>query len=158
MTFSAGGSVRVDIVQVRPQLVASVREIIHRDRMTESLGRIFQAVGGVIASQRVAATGPRFARWHSFGEVVDLEAGLPVARQVVPEDAVVPSSLPGGPMAHAIHMGMYEGLEAVYEAISSWLQRSGRQPGEGPWESYTTDPLAEADPERWRTDIYWPLR
>jgi effector-binding domain-containing protein len=158
MTFSAGGSVRVDIVQVRPQLVASVREIIAIERMTESLGRMFQAVGGVIASQRIATTGPRFARWHTYDELADLEAGQPVAAEVRPDGIVVPSSLPGGAMAHAIHMGAYEGLVPVYDAMRAWLQRSGRQPGEGPWESYTTDPLAEQDPERWRTDIYWPLR
>src|SRR6187200_3112929 len=105
MSFSAGGSVRVDIVQVRPQIVAVVREIIHRDRMTERLGRAFQEVGAAVTRQRVATTGPRFARWHSFGEIVDLEAGLPVAAQIVPDGDVVPSSLPGGAMAHTTHMG-----------------------------------------------------
>jgi effector-binding domain-containing protein len=158
MTFSAGGSVRVDIVQVRPQRVASIREIIHRDRMTESLGRMFQVVGGVVNGQAIAPAGPLFARWHSWGELADLEAGMPVASDIAPEGIVVPSSLPGGAMAHTVHMGMYDGLEAVYQAVSSWLERSGRIPGEGPWESYTTDPLTESDPERWRTDIYWPLR
>jgi len=157
MSFSAGGSVRVDIVQVRPQIVAVVREIIHRDRMTERLGRAFQEVGAAVTRQRVATTGPRFARWHSFGEIVDLEAGLPVATQIVPEGDVVPSSLPGGAMAHTTHMGGYEGLEAVYTALSAWLERTGKHAGAGPWESYTTDPLGEPDPERWRTDIYWPL-
>ena len=61
-------------------------------------------------------------------------------------------------MAHTVHIGSYDGLEAVYQAVSAWLERSGRAPGEGPWESYTTDPTTEPDPERWRTDIYWPLR
>jgi effector-binding domain-containing protein len=158
MTFSAGGSVRVDIVQLRPQRVASIREIIVRDRMVESLGRMFQVVGEVVSRQGVATAGPRFARWHSWGELTDLEAGLPVASEVAAEGIVVPSSLPGGAMAHAIHMGMYDGLEAVYEAVSGWLERTARAGGEGPWESYTTDPMSESDPERWRTDIYWPLR
>ena len=125
MTFSAGGSVRVDIVQVRPQRVASIREIIHRDRMTESLGRMFQVVGGVVNGQTIAPAGPLFARWHSWGELADLEAGMPVASEIAPEGIVVPSELPGGAMAHTVHMGMYDGLEAVYQAVSSWLERIG---------------------------------
>ena len=54
-------------------------------------------------------------------------------------------------------MGTYERLEAAYQAISGWIERTGRRAGEGPWESYTTDPMSEPDPERWRTDIHWPL-
>ena len=157
MSLPTGGPIRVEITQVRPQNVASVRESIAHDDMTEALGRMFQEVAAVLARQGVGPSGPRFARWHTFGDSIDLEAGMPVAAPIRPEGNVRASSLPGGPAAHAIHMGHYERLQAAYQAISDWIERTGRRPGEGPWEVYTTDPTTEPDPERWRTDIHWPL-
>jgi effector-binding domain-containing protein len=157
MSLPTGGPIRVEITQVRPQNVASVRQTITRDEMTETLGRMFQEVAAVLARQGVGPSGPRFARWHTFGDVIDLEAGMPVAAPIRPEGNVQADTLPGGPTAHAIHMGSYERLEAAYRAISDWIERTGRRPGEGPWETYTTDPTTEPDPERWRTDIHWPL-
>ena len=157
MSLPTGGPIRVEMTQVRPQNVASMRQTIHRDEMTETLGRMFNGVAGVLSRQGVGPSGPRFARYHTFGESVDLEAGMPVAAPIRPEGDVLAGALPGGPTAHAIHMGPYERLEAVYQAISAWIERTGRRAGEGPWEYYTTDPTTEPDPERWRTDIHWPL-
>jgi effector-binding domain-containing protein len=158
MSFRAGAPVRVELTQVRAQHVASVRESVRRDDMTERLGRMFQDVATVLARQRIAASGPRFARYHSFGDTMDLEAGMPVATPILPEGDVMPGSLPAGPVAHAIHMGSYEQLESVYRAVASWIERSGRRASGGPWETYTTDPITEPDPERWRTDVHWPLQ
>ena len=40
MSLPTGGPIRVEMTQVRPQNVASMRQTIHRDEMTETLGRM----------------------------------------------------------------------------------------------------------------------
>jgi effector-binding domain-containing protein len=157
MSFPTGATTRIDVTQLRAQNTATVRETIRPDDLTDVLGRMYRDVTAALARQGIAATGPRFARYHSFGETIDLEAGMPVAVPIRPDGAVMPSSLPAGPAARAIHAGGYETLEATYAALAAWQQRSGRDPSGGPWEVYLTDPSSEPDPARWRTEILWPL-
>lgn len=143
---------------LHPRQIASVREEINRDDITEALGRIYQSVGAAIARQGVTPDGSPFARYHAFGDRVDLEAGMPVPSPIEPEGEVKPSQLPGGPAAIAVHAGPYEGLTATYDAIRSWMERANRQESGGPWEIYLTDPSTEPDPSKWLTEIIWPLR
>ena len=157
MSFPTGATNRIELVQLRAQNTASVRETIRRDDLTDALGRMYQLVGAALARQRVAATGPRFARYHSFADTIDLEAGMVVSAPIVPDGPVQPGSLPGGPAARTVHVGSYETLEASYAALAAWQERAGRTQNGGPWEVYLTDPSTEPDPTRWRTEILWPL-
>lgn len=102
-------------------------------------------------------TGPRFARYHAFGETIDLEAGMHVPAPIRADGNVKPGALPAGPAARAIHVGSYETLRDSYAAVAAWQERVGRTPSGGPWEVYITDPSTEPDPTRWRTEILWPL-
>jgi effector-binding domain-containing protein len=55
-------------------------------------------------------------------------------------------------------MGSYESLDRAYAAVHRWLDDEGYAPAGPHWEVYFTDPAAEADPARWRTDIVVPYR
>jgi effector-binding domain-containing protein len=157
MSFPPGASTRIELTQLRAQSTASVRETVRRDDLTDALGRMYQEVSAALARQGVPAGGPRFARYHSFGETMDLEAGMHVSVPIRPEGKVVPGSLPAGPAARTVHVGSYETLEDTYAAIAAWQERGGRSPSGGPWEVYLTDPSSEPDPARWRTEVLWPL-
>ncbi|CAN5740819.1 GyrI-like domain-containing protein [soil metagenome] len=157
MSFPTGATNRIELVQLRTQNTASVRETIRQDDLTDALGRMYQQVGAALARQGVAATGPRFARYHSFAETVDLEAGMHVSAPIRPDGQVQPSMLPAGPAARTVHIGSYETLQTSYAALAAWQERAGRTQNGGPWEVYLTDPSTEPDPARWRTEILWPL-
>jgi len=148
---------KIEIKSVRAKITASVRETIPRDDITEALGRIYRQVGQAIDKQGLQPSGAPFARYHEFGAMVDLEAGLPIDVPIQIDGQVRPSRLPGGPAAVALHAGPYEGLAATYDAIEVWMQRTGRTPNGGPWELYLTDPTTEPDPRRWLTQIVWPF-
>lgn len=137
---------------------ATVREDVARDDIPETIGSMFRRVREALARQHVESDGAPFARYHAFGDIVDLEAGVMVADPIQPDGDVRPSSLPAGPAAIAVHAGPYETLGATYEAIQRWLQASGRQSNGGPWELYITDPSAEPDPSKWLTEVIFPLR
>jgi AraC family transcriptional regulator len=38
------------------------------------------------------------------------------------------------------------------------MKSQGLEPAGAPWEVYVTDPGAEPDPSKWRTDIFFPVR
>ena len=157
MADPRGPSSKIELRVLQPHHTASVRETVLRDSVTEALGRSFQAVRESLAKQGVDASGSLFARWHAFGDKVDVEAGLMVSAPIQPDGEVKPSELPGGPAAIAIHAGPYEGLKATYDAVEAWLARTERTKSGGPWEIYLTDPSAEPDSTRWLTEIIYPI-
>jgi effector-binding domain-containing protein len=106
----------------------------------------------------VEREGAPFARYHSFGDLVDLEVGVMVAAPITPDGNVQPGQLPAGPAAIAVHAGPYESLGSTYEVLERWLAASSHQANGGPWELYITDPSAEPDPSRWLTEIIFPLK
>ena len=158
MAEPRGPTSKIEIRTLVAKETATVRETVARDDVTETLGRTFQAVHAALSQQGIEPSGSPFARYHEFGNSVDLEAGLPVASAIQPEGTVKPSQLPAGPAAIAVHVGPYEGLSATYDAISTWMQQAGRAASGGPWEIYLTDPSTEPDPAKWLTEILWPMR
>lgn len=157
MAEPGGPTPKIEIRSVRAKGVASVRETIPLNDITEALGRIFRTVSEAIDKQGIKPSGAPFARYHAFGDVVDLEAGLPVETPIQAIGNVKPSQLPGGPAAVAVHAGPYEGLGNTYDAIEAWMKNTNRIPNGGPWELYLTDPTSEPNPNRWLTQIIWPF-
>jgi AraC family transcriptional regulator len=158
MAEPRGPSSRIELRVLRAQNTATVRETVRRDDIPATIGRIFQAVSQAISRQGVSAAGAPFARYHSFGATVDVEAGMPAATPIQPDGEVKPSQLPAGPAAIAVHVGPYEGLPATYAAIEAWIANAGHAASGGPWEIYLTDPSREPDPSRWITEVIYPLR
>lgn len=158
MADPRGPSSKIELRVLRAHQTASMRETVGRDDIPAAIGRIFRTVNQAVARQRVDRNGSPFARYHSFGDVVDLEAGVPVSSPIQPDGEVKPSQLPAGPAAIAVHAGPYEGLSATYAAIDAWLASTGHTASGGPWEIYLTDPSEEPDPTKWLTEIIYPLQ
>jgi effector-binding domain-containing protein len=158
MADPGGSSSKIDIKSVQAKDTATVRETIAPDAITETLGRIYQAVHASLAKQGIKPNGAPFARYHEFGAQIDIEAGMPVERAILTDGNVKPSQLPGGLAAVTIHVGPYESLSGSYDAITAWMTNTGRVSNGGPWELYLTDPSSEPNPAKWLTQIIWPLR
>lgn len=151
-------SSKIELRVLRSHHTATLREDVAQDDVPEAIGRMFQTVRDALAKQGVESDGAPFARYHSFGDKVDLEAGLMVATPIQLEGDVKPAELPAGPAAIAVHAGPYESLGATYDAMERWLAASPHKPNGGPWELYITDPSAEPDPRKWLTEIIFPLQ
>jgi AraC family transcriptional regulator len=157
MTDARAPSSKIEIRILRPHETASVRQEVRQEEISTALGQMFQAVRQVLTNQRIEMDGSLFARYHEFGEVVDLEAGVPVKTPIQTEGQVRPGTLPSGPAAIAVHAGPYETLPQTYEAIQAWLASAGRSASGAPWEIYLTDPSLEPDPSKWLTEVIFPL-
>jgi AraC family transcriptional regulator len=151
-------SSKIELRVLRSHHTASVREDVGQSDIPEALGHIYQAVNEALAKQGVEPDGAPFARYHAFGDSIDLEAGVMVTTPIQPDGVVRPNQLPEGPAAIAVHAGPYETLRETYEAMDHWLQAGGHTANGGPWELYITDPSAEPDSRKWLTEVIFPLR
>ena len=135
---------------------AVIRARLPIDEVPKWMSAAFEEVFAELGRQGAEATGPPFARYVMHPDVFEVEAGVPVAEPVVPWGRVVPGTLPAGPVAVTTHHGPYEGLGKALDALAEWIDEHDSEPAGAHWENYFSDPVAEPDPEKWRTDVYLP--
>jgi effector-binding domain-containing protein len=138
------------------QLTAVVRATMPAACLDGWLSGAFEAVSDYLLRADIAPDGPAFARYAAVDGEVAVEAGYPVPVEIRGNAWVKPSMLPGGPAAVLPHRGSQADLERADDALRGWLHGNGRRPAGPHWEVFHTDPLAERDPERWRSDLVAP--
>lgn len=148
---------RTTQLQAQPYLGIRAKTTI--DKLGAIMGPLFGEVYAYIQQGGQKPTGMPFSIYHSMeGDAVELECGMPVGSHMDGTARVQPGELPCGTMATVTHMGPYEGLPNTWAALREWIRSQGLEAAAAPWEVYVTDPGAEADQSKWRTDIFFPVR
>ena len=145
--------------QLDAQPVVGIRTTTAMDRLAQIMGPLFGEVHGYVMQHGQTPAGMPLAIYHSLdGNTVDLECALPVAAPLAGTDRIRACELPAGTVATVTHRGPYDGLRHTWAALTEWMKSQGLEPAGAPWEVYVTDPGAEPDQSRWRTDIFFPVR
>ncbi|MCA9790769.1 MAG: GyrI-like domain-containing protein [Candidatus Eremiobacteraeota bacterium] len=148
----------VEIRKLKQQPVVSIRRTTTMAQLPTAFGEILPRVFQELQRRGVQPAGPPFGRYHSFSsDSIDLEAGLPVTEVPAVEAPLQASALPACEAAVLVHMGPYDNLKSTYDALRRWFEENGREPGDGPWEYYVTDPMSEPDSSKWKTEVIWPF-
>jgi AraC family transcriptional regulator len=149
---------KFDVRQVPAQNVVFARRTCKRGEISAAIGEALAAVGAALQKLGAKQAGPPFTRYTDWRETdCDIESGIPVATALQPQGSDVQSGqLGGGQALHTLHIGHYDKLHDAYEAGAQWLTANNRQPSGPPWEVYVTDPGEVANPDDWKTDIFWP--
>jgi effector-binding domain-containing protein len=138
---------------------AVVRGVVPTSELPSFFDRAFSALGAVMAGLGTTPSGPAFAYYPRPPEATcELEVGFPVDGPVAPSGDVVPSRLPGGRVARAVHQGGYDGLGETWGRLQEWVAERGLTPAAGFWEVYLTEPTPDGDPADNRTALYLPLQ
>jgi effector-binding domain-containing protein len=66
--------------------------------------------------------------------------------------------IPTGSYVSATHYGVYERMPETYFSINEWMRKNEVQVIGPPWEVYITDPALEPNPEKWETQINFPIQ
>jgi effector-binding domain-containing protein len=138
------------------QPVAVIRSSSPMSELGQRLGEILPAVHAAITEQGRTATLPPFMRYFDMDMeegTLEFEAGIGVDAPIADASPVQASTLPGGEVASVWHVGPYHELGASHERLDAWIADQGRQPGNGRWEVYWTDPGEEPDSAKWRTEV-----
>lgn len=128
--------------------------VVRRESVTlADLRDIFDEGYGRILAAGVVPTGPAFAIYRGDPtQTFDLELGFP-ADTVPADEAVVESSLPGGPSIALTHLGGYDGLGPSWERVLGSVAEAGGSVT-ALLEVYVSQPGPETDPATLRTDLH----
>ena len=153
--------VTVRKLQRRPAII--IKGTMRAEELPGFFGPAYGELYAYAGQHGVAPDGPPYARYPDIataeiGSQVTVEAGVTLQHAVEVTGRIEASELPGGDCAVTEHIGPYDQMEPGYQAIEAWMREHGREPAGGPWEVYYSDPAQEPDPQKWRTEIYWPLR
>ena len=158
--------------QLDAQPILGIRTVVTHDKIGEAMGPLFGEVFGYIQQNGQAPAGMPFAIYYHMdggpldvdgeecadGGSIDMECGMPVAAPLDGSGRIKASELPAGKVATVTHMGPYNNLPQTWSALTRWMEAQGLEPAGAPWEVYVTDPGAEPDQSKWRTDIFFPVR
>jgi effector-binding domain-containing protein len=129
------------------------------------LGEVF----GWLGARGIDPAGPPFFRYNviDMDRLLDVEAGVPVARETSGDDQVLTGVLPAGQYATALFQGHPSELVGAVADLLEWADGEHLTwdvwPGEDGehWgcrlENYLTDPAAEPDMSKWVTELSFRL-
>lgn len=147
--------------EVSPEHTASVRGTYPIAELPQVMGREFGRVMDALAAEGIRPAGGALAIYHGWtGDTVDVEIALTVPGVFFPQErkgAVRASRVPGGKVAHTVHVGPYDQLAGAYSAIQEYASEHGLQLAGMMWERYLTGPAEEPDQSKHVTEIFWPL-
>jgi effector-binding domain-containing protein len=156
----------VEILQLAPQPVLSIRTTIKTVDLGEAVGERISAIRSYLRQSGAQPAGPPYVRYHTFDEAeTDFEFGVSVVEPVAGEDRITPGELPGGEAATTWHTGPHDKLGDAYGRIAAWLKEHSREPDGAPWEVYywinlsqDHDPSTISDPSSMRTRLIQPIK
>jgi effector-binding domain-containing protein len=141
------------------QPAASIRATTTAEGLREFFDEALPEVWRHLESSGVEPAGPPFAVWHEYDpQRIDVETGFPVPEGIEGAGRVVASELPGGRAVVTWHTGPYDGLGEAHNAVSAYIDDQGLAVGGPSREVYWTDPGAEPDPSKWKTEVIWPIK
>jgi AraC family transcriptional regulator len=140
------------------QPVLFVRRKVKSSEIASTLAEVLPSVFAYAQRVGVALAGPPFCRYATWGPLLTLEAGMPVASKTEGDGVIEAGVLGGGFVAKTTHAGTYERLVDAHAALQAWAEDRGLTARGGGWEVYVTDPGEKPNPSDWRTDVYLPVK
>lgn len=139
--------------------IAVIRDTITMDEVGQTLGVNYGEIMTHLTKQKVSAVGAPMAismewdpsRW-------DFEAAIPVSNEFKPGGRVQCKQSYAGKVIYVVYYGPYEKTEKAYLDLDNYVKENKLEENGGPWEVYVTDPATEADPAKWVTEIYFPVK
>lgn len=148
-----------EIETLQEQPVLGIRFRTSMDKIPENIGKAYGTLFGFLGQKMLPPAGPPSALYFDLQideADIDMEACVPVAREVEAEGDMVFHTLPAGRYATTLHKGPYDQMGPTYEAMMAWMAEQGLKPLTPVREEYLNDP-GEVEPSEVMTRIVWPV-
>ena len=141
------------------QPIVFIQRRVKRTEFQALFAECFPKLYGHCMENGLAMAGQPIARYveHTPG-MATVDCIIPLASATEDHGEIKAGELQSGPTAVATHTGPYEQLEATYGVIESWLAENGLARNGPYWECYVTDPGDEPDPDKWETEVFFPIK
>jgi effector-binding domain-containing protein len=153
----AADAVKLITVEARPTAV--VAQTTTWTEFPRLWGSLLAQVYGFVRPRPELATGDGDELWQNVmlykDQRPDVEVGVLVSAPFQAEGLVIPSALPAGEVATAIHRGDYAKLGVTHAAVRDYAAAHGRELAGPCWEIYGHAP---PDPSEAETQVFWLLR
>jgi effector-binding domain-containing protein len=150
--------VKIEVVQVPEQNAVFAKATCKHSEIGDAFHKLLPAVANYMEATSATMAGPPFCRYTDWREEdCDIEVGCPIAESLTGEGEVFAGVLGADRAVRADYSGPYEGLHAAHAACRSYIEENGLEPSAPPFEIYATDPDEEPNPEKWITQVYWPV-
>lgn len=144
------------------QHTLAVRGQVNEADFAAFLGQAYERLAAAARAARIEPIGPSGALYPP--EIDDdgidgVEAYLPVARPIALPAAsdVINSEVPAARVAVAVHFGPYPTIADTYRHLGSWVAQHATPLPLQVREVYVVSYAESADPDRFRTEIHWPI-
>lgn len=141
------------------QWYLSVRDTINQMQMNNIHGKLYQEISEFMDGQNIKSSSAPIMFYHFWSDsIIDIEAGIPLKDSIFVENARIKlNKIDTGNVVTASHFGPYERLPETYYSINEWMRKNEVEVIGAPWEVYITDPAAESNPQKWETQIFFPI-
>ena len=134
--------------------VVTIRRETTHEGLAQAFGEILPAIAGAIHAAGGQMASPPFGMYHTFNPpTVDLEAGAAVVASIDTEGDMRCYELPACKVISLMHVGPYDDLGEAHAALQSYVTEKGLKRAGPPAELYWTDPGAEPDSSKWKTEL-----
>jgi len=149
---------QVSLKKVEPMQIASIREVV--PGYADS-GRLYGELYAYLGKAGVSPSGPPIVILydHEYKEKdVDVEAAVPVSREITESGRIKVSELPGVlQMACVLYKGGYEGISEAYQALMDWIENNGFAIAGNSREVYVQGPGQTQDTQSYVTEVQFPV-
>lgn len=126
------------------QATAVRRAVLVPAQLTDFVPRACTEVATYLFRHGIPSSGYPFARSRPVhDDLIEVEAGIPVAAPITDSGLVHPSTLPAGPVVVGRHKGAHEKIGPARQAIDDWLQTEGADRDGDSWEIYHDLPTCD---------------
>ncbi len=95
--------------------------------------------------------------WDEEGDMANVSVALPVTSAKPGNERIAKGTIAEGKVLKVVYLGPYEGSGEAHYAIEEYMQNNNMTLTGSPYEIYVTDPGNEPDPNKWVTEIYYPV-
>ena len=137
-------SLRPQTRMLSEQATAVRRAVLVPDHLSDWVPQACAEVATYLHRRGIAPAGYPFARCRSLlDNLIEVEAGIPVAAPIAGSRAVGPSTLPAGPAVVVWHTDPHEKIGLAQHAIDDWLQSEPADRTGDSWEVYHDLPTCD---------------
>jgi effector-binding domain-containing protein len=137
----------------------SIREKIPQENISLQMGNMYAKIMQLLTNNNLSISGMSYSVYHSVSsDSIDLECGIPVNKITNAADDFLIGVFEKQECAMVSFFGDYSQLEIGHTAVQEWMEQHKFKLAGSPIEIYVTDPGTEPNPEKWQTNIYYPIR